>query len=324
MIIFSRLIFIFLLSLLSFYAPFIAYLNHSPSVNIEIVDVENGESINKVLSKFTNNNLINKIFIRIFIKNNNINSIKTGEYLIKGKTIKEIILSMQNGETITHEIRINEGINIFQLEKLINESLMINDCSYLQCLNNQYPFYEGTLFPDTYFYKKNMKSSLILNQSRTKLDKFLNNLFVNEYSKNNLTKNEVLILASIIEKESGNKGELNLISSVLMNRLEKNMKLQSDVTVAFGLNMSGSELKKENLKDKNVYNTYLHFGLPPTPISYPGEESIKAALRPKKTDFLYFVSDGKGGHRFSNSYKKHKKNIKLWLKSKKNKKNETN
>ena len=324
MIIFSRLIFIFLLSLLSFYAPFIAYLNHSPSVNIEIVDVENGESINKVLSKFTNNNLINKIFIRIFIKNNNINSIKTGEYLIKGKTIKEIILSMQNGETITHEIRINEGINIFQLEKLINESLMINDCSYLQCLNNQYPFYEGTLFPDTYFYKKNMKSSLILNQSRTKLDKFLNNLFVNEYSKNNLTKNEVLILASIIEKESGNKGELNLISSVLMNRLEKNMKLQSDVTVAFGLNMSGSELKKENLKDKNVYNTYLHFGLPPTPISYPGEESIKAALRPKKTDFLYFVSDGKGGHRFSNSYKKHKKNIKIWLKSKKNKKNEKN
>ncbi len=311
MIIFSRLIFIFLFSLLSFYAPFIAYLNHSPSVNIEIVDVENGESINKVLSKFTNNNLINKIFIRIFIKNNNINSIKTGEYLIKGKTIKEIILSMQNGETITHEIRINEGINIFQLEKLINESLMINDCSYLQCLNNQYPFYEGTLFPDTYFYKKNMKSSLILNQSRTKLDKFLNNLFVNEYSKNNLTKNEVLILASIIEKEAGNEDEKETISSVFLKRLQLGMKLQADPTIIYGLlpNFDGDIKKSDILDSDNKFNTYMIKGLPPTPISISSPTSIKAAANSLPGEYLFFVADSPSSHFFSKTYDEHKKKV---------------
>ena len=220
MLVFIRLIFIFFLFLLSFCAPFIAYINHIPSNSANVIDVEKGESIDRVLSRISNHNFINKIFIRIFIKNNNISSIQTGEYLIKDKSIKEIIISMQNGDTVTYEIRINEGINIYQLEELINNSFMINDCSYLQCLDKKYPFYEGTLFPDTYFYKKNTKSSVILSQSRTKLESFLDNLFTNEYSKSNLTKNEVLILASIIEKEAGNDSEKAIISSVFLKRLD--------------------------------------------------------------------------------------------------------
>ena len=97
-----------------------------------------------------------------------------------------------------------------------------------------------------------------------------------------------------------------------------NMKLQSDVTVAYGLNISGNKLNKKNLKIKNSYNTYLNYGLPPTPISYPGELAIRAALNPISTNYLYFVSDGKGGHRFSKTYDKHKQNIKLWLESRGN------
>ena len=96
------------------------------------------------------------------------------------------------------------------------------------------------------------------------------------------------------------------------------MKLQSDVTVAYALNKKGNKLTKTDLKSKNFFNTYRYRGLPPTPISYPGEKAILAVLYPNKTDYLYFVSDGKGGHRFSKNFSEHKKNIKLWIKDLKN------
>jgi len=123
-----------------------------------------------------------------------------------------------------------------------------------------------------------------------------------------------LILASIIEKEGKKNEDLKNISSVFLNRLDKNMKLQSDVTVAYALNKKGNKLNKTDLKSKNFFNTYRYKGLPPTPISYPGEKAILAVLYPNKTDYLYFVSDGRGGHRFSKNYSEHKKNIELWKK----------
>ncbi len=128
------------------------------------------------------------------------------------------------------------------------------------------------------------------------------------------SKFDVLILASIIEKEGKKSEELKNISSVFLNRLNKNMKLQSDVTVAYALNKKGNNLNKLDLKSKNYFNTYRYRGLPPTPICYPGEKAILAVLYPNDTDYLYFVSNGKGGHRFSKNFSEHKKNIKLWIK----------
>ena len=311
MLFFIRLIFIFFLFLLSFCAPFIAYINHIPSNSTNVIDVEKGESIDRVLSRISNHNFINKIFIRIFIKNNNISSIQTGEYLIKDKSIKDIIISMQNGDTVTYEIRINEGINIYQLEELINNSFMINDCSYLQCLDKKYPFYEGTLFPDTYFYKKNTKSSVILSQSRIKLESFLDNLFTNEYSKSNLTKNEVLILASIIEKEAGNDSEKAIISSVFLKRLDLGMKLQADPTIIYGLfpNFDGDIKKSDILDSNNKFNTYMIKGLPPTPISISSPSSIEAAANSSPGEYLFFVADSPSSHYFSKTYDEHKKKV---------------
>ena len=132
------------------------------------------------------------------------------------------------------------------------------------------------------------------------------------------SKFDVLILASIIEKEGKKSEELKNISSVFLNRLDKNMKLQSDVTVAYALNKKGNNLNTFDLKSKNHFNTYRYKGLPPTPICYPGEKAILAVLYPNNTDYLYFVSDGKGGHRFSKNFSEHKKNIKLWIKDLKN------
>ena len=125
-------------------------------------------------------------------------------------------------------------------------------------------------------------------------------------------KNELLTLASIIQKEAKSLNDSRLIASVFINRLEKKMKLQSDVTLAYGFKVNGNKITKKMLKSNHPYNTYYHFGLPPTPISYPGEDALRSLENILKTDYLFFVSDGNGEHRFSKTYKSHKKNIKLW------------
>ena len=138
-------------------------------------------------------------------------------------------------------------------------------------------------------------------------------------SRNTVLKNprELLILASILEKETGNDSEKQLISSVFHNRLSKGMKLQADPTVLYGLTMGKDVIArsptKAEIKERSPYNTYIVKGLPIAPISNPSEASLFAAARPSKTEFLFFVSNGKGGHRFSKTYDGHKKGIEILL-----------
>ena len=125
-------------------------------------------------------------------------------------------------------------------------------------------------------------------------------------------KNELLILASIIQMESRSLDDSKLVASVFINRLNRKMKLQSDVTLAYGFKINGQQITRKMLISNNPYNTYKFYGLPPTPISYPGDRALNALKNLIKTDYLYFVSDGNGKHRFSKTYSLHKKNIKLW------------
>ena len=138
---------------------------------------------------------------------------------------------------------------------------------------------------------------------------------------------ELLILASILEKETGNDSEKQLISSVFHNRLTKGMKLQADPTVLYGLTMGKDVIArsptKAEIKEKNAYNTYFIKGLPIAPISNPSVASLFAAARPSKTDFLFFVSNGNGGHRFSKTYDGHKEAIKILLTRKKEQRTST-
>ena len=137
---------------------------------------------------------------------------------------------------------------------------------------------------------------------------------------------ELLILASILEKETVNDSEKQLISSVFHNRLTKGMKLQADPTVLYGLTMGKDVIArsptKAEIKEKSPYNTYIVKGLPIAPISNPSVASLFAAARPSKTDFLFFVSNGNGGHRFSKTYDGHKKGIEILLTRKKEQRSE--
>tara|TARA_B100001094_G_scaffold89053_1_gene85119 strand:+ start:3335 stop:4288 length:954 start_codon:yes stop_codon:yes gene_type:complete len=293
-------------------APYKAYINDIPAHGTNIVDVKSGESINQVLSKFSSNTLTNKLFIRLFVRFNNINNIQSGEYAIDNLSIKEIIYKMRAGKTITHKIKILEGSTIYDVEDLINNSLLINDCSYLRCVETNYPFKEGILYPDTYYYKKGMNSSFIINKSHSRLNDFLEELFNKEPPSNSLNKYQILILASIIEKEAGNDNEKPDIGDVFLKRLSINMRLQADPTIIYGLlpNFDGDIKKSDILNKNNKYNTYMIYGLPPTPISISSISSINAAKKSSPGDYLFFVANSPTTHYFSKSYDEHLNKIK--------------
>ncbi len=174
---------------------------------------------------------------------------------------------------------------------------------------------EGTIFPDTYFFQRNDDKNIIISRMQRKMDKIVDSIWRN---KNNLFKSQVDLInfASLIEAEAMNNYEKYIISSVFHNRIEKGMKLQSDPTILYYKNLTNKfktrKILKKDLLSDNPWNTYTRKGLPLTAICSPGMQALDAAMNPKKTSFLYFVADGVGGHRFSNNYKEHLANIKLW------------
>ena len=238
--------------------------------------------------------------------------LKHGEFLIdKSDTLIDILEKINKNILYYRKFTLIEGTNSKQLKnKLIQTPGLVGEVPYLS---------EGKFKPDTYFYKWGDSKVSLLKKMEIEQNNIIE-LYWKKRKKNKFIKSkfDVLILASIIEKEGKKSEELKNISSVFLNRLDKNMKLQSDVTVAYALNKKGNNLNTLDLKSKNYFNTYRYKGLPPTPICYPGEKAILAVLYPNNTDYLYFVSDGKGGHRFSKNYSDHKKNIKLWIKDLKN------
>ena len=231
---------------------------------------------------------------------------KAGEYLIpKNTTLAQIQQIFQIGKTLTRQFTLIEGSTAVDLKNnLLKNPYLTGEIRDLE---------EGIYKPDTYFFKLGFPRSKLLNQMKTAQENFLNSVWKerpNDFILNN--KNELLILASIIQRESRNFDDSKLVASVFINRLKNKMKLQSDVTLAYGFKVNGKDITRNMLKSTNPYNTYKFHGLPPTPISYPGENALNTLRNIEKTEYIYFVSDGNGRHRFSKTYSLHKKNIKLW------------
>ncbi len=231
---------------------------------------------------------------------------KAGEYIIlKNSSVFEIQRTLQNGKTLTRNFTLIEGTTAVELEKnLFSNPYLTGKIKNLK---------EGIYKPDTYYFKYGYSRKKLLEKMKKAQEKSLNIVW-KETPDNFILKNkkELLILASIIQKESSNIDDSKLVASVFINRLTNKMKLQSDVTLAYGFSVNGKKITRKMLKSKNPFNTYQHFGLPPTPISYPGENALNSLKNFEKTNYFYFVSDGNGRHRFSETYSLHKKNVKLW------------
>ena len=310
---FMKYITIIVIAIFSFIGPYKAFINFVPNNTINSIVINNGDSMNDIVKQLIPDSLLNKVLFRTFLKLESIDSFKSGEYEVLNKSLIEIFILFKEGKTITHKLTIQEGSTIYDLQKLLDNSFLINNCYYLDCIDSQYPFKEGILFPNTYFYKKDMLASSILKQSYNKLDSVLSELWSKKPPNNILKdKNEALILASIIEKEAGNDNEKSLIASVFLKRLEIGMRLQADPTIIYGLlpNFDG-DIKKSDILDKNnPYNTYMIKSLPPTPIAIPSLTSIEAAVLSTPGEYLFFVANTPTSHYFSKTYDEHLSMIK--------------
>ena len=234
---------------------------------------------------------------------------KAGEYLIPHRSsIFDIQNIFQVGQTLTRSFTLIEGSSASDLKtNLLSNKYLSGEIPVLM---------EGIYKPNTYHFKFGYPRIKLLKRMKKAQDISLNTVWKNK-SKNFILKNqyELLILASIIQKEAKSFKDSKLVASVFINRLRKKMKLQSDVTLAYGLNINGKYITKKMLKSRHPFNTYFYSGLPPRPISYPGDNALNALNSFEETNYLYFVADGNGGHRFSETYNLHKQNIKLWKKS---------
>ena len=310
---FMKYITIIVIAIFSFIGPYKAFINFVPNNAINSIVINNGDSMNDIVNQLIPDSLLNKVLFRTFLKLESIDSFKSGEYEVLNKSLIEIFILFKEGKTITHKLTIQEGSTIYDLQKLLDNSFLINNCYYLDCIDSQYPFKEGILFPNTYFYKKDMLASSILKQSYNKLDLVLSELWSKKPPNNILKdKNEALILASIIEKEAGNDNEKSLIASVFLKRIEIGMRLQADPTIIYGLlpNFDG-DIKKSDILDKNnPYNTYMIKSLPPTPIAIPSLTSIEAAVLSTPGEYLFFVANTPTSHYFSKTYDEHLSMIK--------------
>lgn len=240
--------------------------------------------------------------------------LKSGEYaLTPGANPIQVLRILASGNSIIHKLKIIEGSTINDIiEKLYNEPLLTGnieaDCT------------EGFLMPSTYFYSFGDSRQKLLSQMKRLMSETLDELMPGLPSNSLIkTRIEVLTLASIVEKEAGSEAEKPIIAGVFYNRLKKKMKLQADPTTIYALTLGKERLDKpltkKDLLIKSPYNTYYTSGLPPTPIACPSRSSIEAVIRPAKTDALYFVVNGSGGHNFSNNLETHNINVQKYRKS---------
>jgi len=175
---------------------------------------------------------------------------------------------------------------------------------------------EGLFLAETYHFPFGTTDLEILKRANRRLEKILDQHWANRQPNLPIkTPYEALILASIIEKETAIASERGRIASVFVNRLNKRMRLQTDPTVIYGLGDAyDGNLRKKDLRTPTPFNTYTIFGLPPTPIAMAGEASIKAALNPEQSNYLYFVASGSGGHVFSKTLNEHNRAVRAYLK----------
>ena len=245
--------------------------------------------------------------------------IKAGNYLLeKNLTVLELYRMVIKGSVRQNGIQFLEGWNFRQVRaaldanpNLRHETSGLSDSELMQRVGLDVPHPEGQFFPDTYYFTDGMSDVAILRRAHMLLQEHLMRAW--EGRADNLpyaTPYEALIMASIVEKETGAAVERPLIAGVFINRLRIGMRLQTDPTVIYGMGVNyHGNIRKRDLTEDTPYNTYTRAGLPPTPIAMPSEAALVAALQPAKTKALYFVSKGNGTHQFSATLDEHNRAV---------------
>ena len=260
-----------------------------------------------------------------------LNKVKAGTYSLTGvKTLQDLLDMLNSGKEAQFSVKFIEGKTFKEWRKNLEnaphlkqtlqgktdkEIMALLDIPAVAKAVYEWNNMDGWLYPDTYNYTPNSTDLELLKRSTTRLQKALDKAW-NERDENlPLTDPyQMLILASVVEKETGIAAERPQVASVFINRLKANMKLQTDPTVIYGMGESYTgNIRKKDLETMTPYNTYMIEGLPPTPIAMVSESALQAVAHPAKTDFYYFVADGSGGHKFTRNLNEHNKAVQEYL-----------
>ena len=260
-----------------------------------------------------------------------LNKVKAGTYSLTGvKTLQDLLDMLNSGKEAQFSVKFIEGKTFKEWRKNLEnaphlkqtlqgktdkEIMALLDIPAVAKAVFEWNNIDGWLYPDTYNYTPNSTDLELLKRSATRLQKALDKAWSERDENLPLADPyQMLILASIVEKETGIAAERPQVASVFINRLKANMKLQTDPTVIYGMGESYTgNIRKKDLETITPYNTYMIEGLPPTPIAMVSESALQAVAHPAKTDFYYFVADGSGGHKFTRNLNEHNKAVQEYL-----------
>ncbi len=285
------------------------------------VKIAQGSSVSEIGRILNEKGIIKSQFaFWFYVKLNELGSkLKAGDYVFSAdQNIEQIVKKLISGETQNISLTVPEGFCIDELRsRMINYNLMdenkfnaaANDPALLKMISYQLDTIEGVLFPDTYIFNKSARPEEILKMMVREFKNKLPGDIDEQIKKNGRPFKEILIMASIIEKEARHDEDRAKIASVFYNRLARQMKLESCATIQYILGDNRkSRLLYSDLQVDSPFNTYKNKGLPPSPICSPSKKSLMAALNPDKTDFLFFVAKPDGYHIFSKNFVDHNKN----------------
>lgn len=300
---------------------------HSTISDVVLVDVSRGDTVSGVAQKLERDGIIDSAYVFKMSVRLNGGKIQSGQYEIPAAASAWRIAHMfATGDVAATTIVIPEGLTIRQIKNLLLQSSALTGAVECQSGNNApvCNLKDGQIFPDTYRVARGTSRLALLDLARKKMQNLEDAWRKTNRKLPKPLKNwdEVVILASIVQKETPQAREMPIVASVYLNRLNKGMRLQADPTVVYALtdklgDMQGQPLLRGHLKIESPYNTYRNAGLPPAPIANVGENAIRAVLKPADTNYLFFVADGRGGHLFSKDYEEHKKNHNDWREIKK-------
>ncbi|KGK02718.1 MAG: endolytic transglycosylase MltG [Pseudomonadota bacterium] len=319
--------------LLAFFSSVIGYQQLQATIQtpLQIADntqfeVKKGTGFNKLCRQWQQQQWVEDCWrFQILAKlDPTLTDLKAGLYELSSDSVLNNIKKINQGQQISFSFTIIEGQALRDVLNTLSTSTHLQNDLKLEQLGEQIigkqTHLEGWLFPDTYHYHSNDTASSLLKRAAQKMQQTLADAWQQRASDLPYdTPYEALIMASIIEKETALASERPLIASAFINRLNTNMRLQTDPTVIYGLGEDfDGDIKRKDLRNYTPYNTYRINGLPPTPIAMPSKEAILAAVNPPKSEYVYFVAKGDGSHQFSTTLKQHNAAVNRYILNKKN------
>ncbi len=291
-----------------------SYIGEGPLQAEQIFEVEKGAGLSTIAAKLDAEGVIGSAgTFKMFVKlDGGEASLKAGEYAIPAAaSMQDVYGILTDGQAVLYPFTVAEGLTSAQIIRQISAADNIpGDMPKTPA--------EGTLLPETYMLPKSMTKTKLVKKMRNEQEILLDRLWKERALDLPITsKREALILASIVEKETGVGSERRHVAGVFINRLKKGMRLESDPTIIYGLTGGeklGRGLRRSEIDRKTDWNTYQIDGLPKTPICNPGRAAIEAVLNPLETEDLFFVADGKGGHVFARTLREHNNNVRQWRK----------